>query len=74
MADASETIVRVCMDEFSKAVFIYTSAHKLYGYKYGLKDGESLTVNELMYSHDMSAEHPSVESSQVIQMDYVQEL
>ena len=74
LSDPDETIFRVCMDEFSKAVFVYTSKHTLYGFKYGAQEGESITINEMVYKHSMADEHPAVEESQVIQMDYIQEL
>ena len=61
LSDPNDTVIKVCLDEFSKALFVYTSSHKLIGFKYGSQEGESQTINQLMYRHDMAGEHPAIE-------------
>ena len=66
-----EEITRHCIDELSLVLFVYTSAHRLL--KFSFKDVASQQVS-LQRDVTMSDENPYLEQSNVVNMEYVQEL
>lgn len=69
-----ETLVRSCLDEFANLFFAYTSSQRLLTFKYQSPDKGSGAVMTFQHEHAMDDESPELESSELVQMDFIQEV
>lgn len=67
----SELITQTCIDEFTKLLIVYTSQHRLLLFTYEDAISAQTTLKEVV---DLKDENPNLESSVLVQLDYVQEL
>ena len=65
---AGETITRVCLDEYAKMCFCYTSQHRLLCFDYN-----SEAAMTIKHTVDMKDENPNLESSELVMIAFVQE-
>ncbi len=65
--EAGEEILFSCLDDFTKQLFVYTSQHRMVVYS------AASTTPTFKASFSMTDENPNLETSKVIQMDYLQE-
>ncbi len=68
-----QTLVALCLDEFSHKLFAYTSDHIVYvfSYKSAANKDEHLTEFKLLKSESFADQDPLIESSKLVQFTYV---
>ena len=71
---ADERVLRTCIDEFDKMLYVYTSKCRLLGFKIGsTQEGNSTDNLAEARNCFIASSQDSLEGVKVVQMDYIQE-